>query len=349
VPVLLEGCVSPALLETLTIDSIIKRLFNRPGNRTGAVYRPRLRKEVLAALRGPRNATFLDLHEIKRLTQRTRTSTEDQGVSPSWTHLDTPNSDKLDLEQVLRRRREGGMRVFVRLSSLATDLSCYWAFRQPDGTLAPGHQTCLLLDGLWKPPPIPSDLYGPTHYSNDLAWHILSAAGTGSQLHQDPDLMGAWNLLMVGRKWWALHPSPLPPGSMDCDTACSPGSEDTSYSLPWFAHMLPQLKSEEFLGSSAVEFVQKAGEVLYLPHGMHHAIHNLEDTAAVTENYLFMDALPSLVRAVAEDVVRPWVLWPEARGLHTLYMLHADRETRAKMRDVYRRVQDMAFRFPNQC
>ena len=36
-----------------------------------------------------------------------------------------------------------------------------------------------VLDGLWKPPPLPPDLYSLTDYDNDLAWVILSAAGTG--------------------------------------------------------------------------------------------------------------------------------------------------------------------------
>ena len=76
----------------------------------------------------------------------------------------------------------------------------------------------MVLDGLWKPNPIPSDLYGPAQYNNDLGWIILSEKvkninrqnidmtlridvsfkASGSNLHQDPDLMGAWNLLLIG-------------------------------------------------------------------------------------------------------------------------------------------------------
>ena len=32
----------------------------------------------------------------------------------------------------------------------------------------------MVLDGLWKPKPIPPDLYGPAQYKNDLGWIILS-------------------------------------------------------------------------------------------------------------------------------------------------------------------------------
>ena len=105
---------------------------------------------------------------------------------------------------------------------------------------------------------------------------------------------------------------------------------------------------------------QEPGDALYLPHGMPHAVYNLDDTVALTENYLFMgwqsvwlflgktslwqfhkallfcpDALPNLMRAVAEDDVRvsinisnwhyhqirDWVpSWSEDKGIKTLYM-----------------------------
>ena len=90
------------------------------------------------------------------------------------------------------------MRAFVRLSSLVTDSDCYRAHLLPGGALGPGHEACLVtslpcrarrrlllvqvLDGLWKPPPMPLDLYSPTQYDNDLAWIILSSANSGSQV-----------------------------------------------------------------------------------------------------------------------------------------------------------------------
>ena len=33
---------------------------------------------------------------------------------------------------------------------------------------------------------------------------------------------------------------------------------------------------------------KEPGDALYLPHGMPHAVYNLDDTVALTENYLFM-------------------------------------------------------------
>ena len=41
-----------------------------------------------------------------------------------------------------------------------------------------------------------------------------------------------------------------------------------------------------------LEFLQAPGEALYLPHGLVHSVLNVKDNVAVTENYLFVDALP---------------------------------------------------------
>ena len=51
-----------------------------------------------------------------------------------------------------------------------------------------------------------------------------------------------------------------------------------------------------YYGKEVLEFVQLPGEVLYLPYQMPHTIFNIDDNIALTENYLFMDALPELVK-----------------------------------------------------
>ena len=72
----------------------------------------------------------------------------------------------------------------------------------------PGGQTaCSVLEGAWRPSPMPRDLYPRLGFPNDISWMILSGRNTGSQIHVDPDLMGAWNLLLTGRKWWVIVPT----------------------------------------------------------------------------------------------------------------------------------------------
>ena len=173
-------------------------------------------------------------------------SKEDYPNISSWTHNQTPNDGKVTYEEVLEMRKAKKMRTFVKLSSLVSNLDCYDKFHNPKtGTLKPGYEQCLILDGLWKPPPMPDDLYTANKYHNDLAWMILSSKNTGSQLHVDPDLMGAWNLLLMGRKWWVVSPSYIPIERITCRTKCSPGSKDGSNTWSWFQHILPQLKGKK--------------------------------------------------------------------------------------------------------
>ena len=55
--------------------------------------------------------------------------------------------------------------------------------------------------------PIPEDLYKLTGYKNPYNWILYSQKMTGSHPHSDPDLTGAWNYLISGRKYWVILPT----------------------------------------------------------------------------------------------------------------------------------------------
>ena len=48
------------------------------------------------------------------------------------------------------------------------------------------------------------------------------------------------------------------------------------------------------LGEPILQAVQQPGEAIYLPFGVPHTILNIEDNVAVTENHLFVDAVPGI-------------------------------------------------------
>ena len=100
---------------------------------------------------------------------------------------------------------------------------------------------CRVLAGSWRPPALPPDLWPRLGRPNWLGWMLVSGELTGSQLHTDPDLMGAWSLLLSGRKWWVIIPTELPVEELTCSLECSPSHHNQSLSWPWFAHILPQL------------------------------------------------------------------------------------------------------------
>ena len=49
---------------------------------------------------------------------------------------------------------------------------------------------------------------------------------------------------------------------------------------------------KQFYGKTLWEGIQYPKEAIYMPHGLVHAVLNVDDTVAITENYLFVDALP---------------------------------------------------------
>ena len=101
-----------------------------------------------------------------------------------------------------------------------------------------------MLDGVWRPGPMPEDLYKLINFPNEVGWMISSAKNTGSQLHIDPNLMGAWNLLLTGRKWWVVIPSREQASHFSCDAACSHPmwKDQQGNAWPWFENVLPQIQ-----------------------------------------------------------------------------------------------------------
>jgi len=179
----------------------------------------------------------------------------------------------------------------------------------------------------------------------------MSAMHTGSQLHIDPDHMGAWNLLLTGRKWWTVIPYQAKTSEFTCDRACSHKSwGDGSNSYMWFNHVLPQIRDKKFYGKNVLEFVQEPGDVLYLPTGMPHSIFNIDDNVALTENYLFPDGIPFLVRSMTVNAINPFVpSWNETMAYKTLYNQHANASDRKKMRKTYEILSKLTRKYLSVC
>ncbi|KXZ56197.1 hypothetical protein GPECTOR_1g170 [Gonium pectorale] len=157
-------------------------------------------------------------------------------------------------------------------------------------------------------------------------WLVLGPARAGASWHVDPSLTSAWNALLSGgsrvrarrqrggrarggstdcmrvphprRKRWALYPPHMPPPGVPLDDdgeEAGPG-EDALSSLQWFLEVYPGLPPEK----RPVEFVQEAGQVVFIPGGWWHAVLNLETAVAVTQNYVGDANLTRVVRYLAD-------------------------------------------------
>lgn len=118
----------------------------------------------------------------------------------------------------------------------------------------------------------------------DCRWLIMGPARSGSTFHKDPNATSAWNAVLTGSKYWLMFPSgtniPPPPGvivSEDQSEVTSPLSI-AEYMLTF--HTL----ARETPGCK--EGICYAGEVLHVPSGWFHLVLNLEESLALTQNFV---------------------------------------------------------------
>ena len=99
-------------------------------------------------------------------------------------------------------------------------------------------------------------------------WFIAGPPRSGSNLHVDPLGTSAWNALITGKKEWIIfYPD-------------APVRESTKSGAAWFRDEYPKLKHLQHY-----RFIQKPGEILYIPSGWWHIAINREATMAVTQNF----------------------------------------------------------------
>ncbi|XP_012074254.1 F-box protein At5g06550 [Jatropha curcas] len=137
----------------------------------------------------------------------------------------------------------------------------------------------------------------------DYRWIIIGPAGSGSSFHIDPNSTSAWNAVIKGSKKWILFPPDvIPPGvhpSPDGAEVACPVSI-----IEWFMNFYDATKSWK---RRPIECICKAGEVIFVPNGWWHLVINLEESIAITQNYVsrrnLLNVLEFLKRPNASELV----------------------------------------------
>lgn len=106
-------------------------------------------------------------------------------------------------------------------------------------------------------------------------WLLAGGERSGTGPHVDPLGTHAWVHLCQGSKLWVM----MPPNSFDIEQEDVPAAQ-------WFAMRRDLLKRS---GRPFIEFVQRPGELVYVPAGWLHCVLNLKLSLAVTENYASID------------------------------------------------------------
>lgn len=150
-----------------------------------------------------------------------------------------------------------------------------------DTTLPPHHPDA----AYWTPECFGHDLFSVLGDARpDCRWLILGPARSGSTFHKDPNATSAWNAVLTGSKYWLMFPSggshAPPPGIILSDDH----SEITApLSIAEYLLTFHELARNT---PGAREGICYAGEVLHVPSGWFHLVLNLDESLALTQNFV---------------------------------------------------------------
>ncbi|KRX11217.1 hypothetical protein PPERSA_07742 [Pseudocohnilembus persalinus] len=127
-------------------------------------------------------------------------------------------------------------------------------------------------------------------------WCLLGPERSGTTIHLDPLNTDAWNTSFQGYKKWVLFPNEIPKAICKGKQYKPKGEDDEA--INYFAKILPQIIANEGRENLKIqEFIQGPGETVYIPGGWWHAVINVTDTVAVTQNVMTSSNLSKVWRS----------------------------------------------------
>ncbi|KAI9895049.1 MAG: hypothetical protein M1814_000274 [Vezdaea aestivalis] len=195
----------------------------------------------------------------------------------------------------------------------------------------------------WAPECFGADLFNVLGQDRpDSRWLIVGPTRSGSTFHKDPNATSAWNTVIQGSKYWLMFPpSVSPPGtyvSADGSSVTSPLSV-TEYLLTFH--------KEARQTTGCKEGVCRAHEVVHVPSGWWHLVVNLEDTVAITQNFVternlfktveFLRDKPEQVSGFSQKISDPYALFMQRLNESRPFILQdLSMKKKRKWRDLIR-------------
>lgn len=124
----------------------------------------------------------------------------------------------------------------------------------------------------------------------DYRWIIVGPTRSGSTFHKDPNATSAWNANLSGRKLWVMLPPGVKPPGVGTD------EEESEVTSPvgiaeWVLSGFYNDSVKLALEGKCQIGITFPGECMYVPNGWWHSVINLEDSVALTQNFVPKSAL----------------------------------------------------------
>jgi len=123
-------------------------------------------------------------------------------------------------------------------------------------------------------------------------WFLVGPKRSGTCVHIDPLGTSAWNTVLSGRKLWVLFPPGTSKKIVKGKKCILKGEDDEA--INYFVDILPRIKQRYNI--EPIQFIQYPFETVFIPGGWWHAVLNLDDTIAVTQNFCSQTNFPVVWR-----------------------------------------------------
>jgi histone arginine demethylase JMJD6 len=143
----------------------------------------------------------------------------------------------------------------------------------------------VLLEEYKVPSYFPEDLFSLVGEKRrpPYRWFLVGPQRSGTCLHIDPLGTSAWNTVIDGRKRWVLFPPGTAKAVAKGLDVIRKGEDDEA--VNYFVDLLPRIREKHGHELKIIEFTQYPGDTVFVPGGWWHAVLNLDDTIAITQNF----------------------------------------------------------------
>eukprot|EP00928_Gymnodinium_smaydae_P067763 TRINITY_DN5075_c2_g5_i2.p1 TRINITY_DN5075_c2_g5~~TRINITY_DN5075_c2_g5_i2.p1 ORF type:complete len:531 (+),score=97.52 TRINITY_DN5075_c2_g5_i2:68-1660(+) len=198
-----------------------------------------------------------------------------------------------------------------------------------------------LLEDFLVPDLFPHDFFDlvPPHAKPPFRWWSIGPKRSGTTVHQDPLGTAAWNAVTHGRKRWVLF-EPTVKGKIakGKDFIDKANGEDDE-AMMYFDFILPRIR-DHYPDVTVYLADQGPGEVIFVPGDWWHGVVNLEDTIAVTQNYVGLDNFDTVWMRTRRERVKLAYQW--LRNMRKFAPHLHSRALELNTRDRFRMRQDQA-------